>query len=62
MPIIKKELMDILVCPVDKAELKELEETSQLECTECGRKYPVKEGIPVMLVDEADDGKKEGTQ
>ena len=55
MSLIKKELMEILVCPVDKAELKELEATSQLECTECGRKYPVKEGIPVMLIDEAED-------
>ena len=54
MALLKKELMEILVCPVDKADLKELEETKQLECTECGRKYPVKDGIPVMLVDEAD--------
>ena len=54
MALIKKELMDLLVCPVDKAELKELESSKQLECTECGRKYPVKEGIPVMLVDEAE--------
>ena len=54
MTLIKKELMDILVCPVDKAELRELSETSQLECTECGRKYPVKDGIPVMLIDEAE--------
>ena len=54
MALIKKELMDILVCPVDKAELRELEASKQLECIECGRKYPVKDGIPVMLVDEAE--------
>ena len=59
MSLIKKELMEILVCPVDKAELKELEASSQLECTKCGRKYPVKEGIPVMLVDEAEKPNQE---
>jgi len=54
MTLIKKELLEILVCPVDKADLKELEATKQLECTECKRKFPVKDGIPVMLVDEAE--------
>ena len=58
MSLIKKELMEILVCPADKAELKELEESSQLQCTECGRKYPVKDGIPVMLIDEAETEEK----
>lgn len=58
MPLIKEELMEILVCPVDKSELKELTETSQLQCKKCGRKYPVKEGIPVMLIDEAEEDSK----
>lgn len=54
MGLINAELMEILVCPVDKAELKELVEESKLECVECGRRYPVKDGIPVMLIDEAE--------
>ena len=54
MPLIKKELLEILVCPVDKAELKEKAETNQLECVKCGRIYPVKDGIPVMLINEAE--------
>ena len=54
MTLIKKELLEILVCPADKAELRELSATNQLECTECGRKYPVKEGIPIMLIDESE--------
>ncbi len=54
MSLIKKELLDILACPVDKAPLKELEAEKKLLCTECGRKYPVKDGIPVMLIDEAE--------
>ena len=53
MALIKKKLMEILVCPADKGELKVKTETEQLECIECGRKYPVKDGIPVMLIDEA---------
>ena len=53
MSLVKKELLEILVCPVDKGELIEREESSQLECKECGRKYPIKDGIPVMLIDEA---------
>ena len=52
--MIKKELMEILVCPLDKAELIEREDIQKLECTECGRLYPVRDGIPVMLVDEAE--------
>lgn len=54
MSLIKKDILDLLVCPVDKAPLKELEEDSKLECKECGRRYPVKDGIPVMLIDEAE--------
>lgn len=54
MSLIDRELAEILVCPVDKADLREDVEGSVLECTECGRRYPVREGIPVMLVDEAE--------
>lgn len=44
------ELLNLLVCPVDKAVLRE--EASILVCTECDRRYPVEDGIPNMLVDE----------
>ncbi len=56
MSLIDEELAKILVCPVDKADLRELTEDSLLECTVCGRRYPVREGIPIMLVDEAEGG------
>ena len=58
MSMLKKELLDILVCPVDKKPLRELEKAMKLECTGCGRKYPVRDGIPVMLIDEAELPKK----
>ncbi|MBN1863275.1 MAG: Trm112 family protein [Victivallales bacterium] len=61
MKLISKELMDILVCPADKSELREIEETSQLECKKCKRRYPVREGIPVMLLDEAEDCRGTGS-
>ena len=47
---ISLELLDLLVCPVDKAELR-LDGTT-LTCTNCGRTYPIEDGIPNMLVEE----------
>jgi len=47
-----KDLLDILVCPVDHAKV-HLEE-DRLVCEKCGRRYPVRDGIPIMLVDEAE--------
>ena len=45
-----EDLFDILVCPVDKHDLR-LEELT-LECVSCGRSYSISDGIPDMLVDE----------
>ncbi len=50
---ISPELLDILVCPVDKAKVELLPDESGLKCVECRRVYPIREDIPVMLVDEA---------
>lgn len=59
MSLIDPTLAEVLVCPVDKAELVEDELEQRLECTECGRRYPVREGIPIMLVDQAEGGPDE---
>jgi hypothetical protein len=48
---VDEKLLEILVCPVDKAPVRQ--EGDFLVCGECQRKYPIREGIPVMLVDEA---------
>ncbi|HET7076431.1 MAG TPA: Trm112 family protein [Chloroflexia bacterium] len=48
---IPQDLLDILVCPVDHAKV--TLEGEELVCAECGRAYPVRDGIPVMLVEEA---------
>ncbi len=49
--MIDKELLEILACPACKGDV-ELKE-NKIVCTKCGRKYPIKQGIPVMLIDEA---------
>ena len=50
---ISKELLEILVCPVCKATVELKPDQSGLKCVECHRVYPVRDDIPVMLVDEA---------
>lgn len=52
MPI-SKELLDILVCPVCKVPVKLEADGQGLKCGQCRRVYPIKDDIPVMLVDEA---------
>ncbi len=50
---ISKDLLDILVCPLCKAPLELKPDQSGLKCVECKRVYPIREDIPVMLVEEA---------
>ncbi len=47
------ELLEILVCPKCKGELEYRREENELVCHECRLRYPVKDDIPVMLIDEA---------
>ncbi len=51
--MLKKELLDILCCPVCRGDLLYLKEYHQLLCKGCRRAYPVKDDIPVMLEEEA---------
>jgi hypothetical protein len=48
-------LLEILACPACHAPLREDDPASELVCTnpECGLAYPVRDDIPVLLVDEA---------
>jgi uncharacterized protein YbaR (Trm112 family) len=54
MSLIDPLLAEILVCPVDQGDLTEDVPNSRLVCGICGRRYPVEDGIPVMLVEEAE--------
>jgi hypothetical protein len=50
---VSQELLDILVCPLDKTPVKLTSDQHGLKCPSCRRVYPIREDIPVMLVDEA---------
>jgi uncharacterized protein YbaR (Trm112 family) len=55
--MVSKDLLEILRCPVcvrEKNGMLEFYKDSWLICQDCGRKYPVVEDIPVMLIDEGD--------
>lgn len=55
--MVSKELLEILRCPVCVQQgkgLLELTHNTWLVCNDCGRKYPIVEDIPVMLIDEGD--------
>jgi uncharacterized protein YbaR (Trm112 family) len=51
-------LLEILACPEDKEPViyQKEGEAERLTCTKCGKRYPVRDGIPVMLIDEAQPG------
>jgi uncharacterized protein YbaR (Trm112 family) len=51
---ISAELWTILACPCDAHGALEPDlGTGEIVCTVCARRYPVRDGIPVMLMDEA---------
>lgn len=52
---LSKMLLDILACPACKGEIEYIEAQQKLVCLgECKRRYPIRDGIPVMLIDEAE--------
>jgi len=51
---VDKELLDILVCPSCRGEVEYREQEEVIVCTQCGLRYPVRDDIPVMLIEEAE--------
>lgn len=51
--MISQDLLDLLVCPVCKKPLTLKDEGQSLKCGQCHRVYPIRDNIPIMLVDEA---------
>ena len=51
---IKKELLDILACPKCKGDIRLNEPENGLICENCRLLYHIRDGIPIMLIDEAE--------
>ena len=51
--MIDKKLMDMLACPICKSEVEF--KGGKIVCAKCKKAYPVKDDIPVMLIEEAED-------
>jgi len=51
--MISNDLLQILVCPECKKPLVLKENGESLKCGQCHRVYPIRDNIPVLLVDEA---------
>ncbi len=61
--MVSKELLEILRCPADvrngpNAGLLDLVNDTWLVCRDCHRKYPIKNDIPIMLIEEGDKYQK----
>ena len=52
MPV-DAELLEILACPNCKTPVRLVRNNTALKCDQCHRVYPIKDDIPVMLIDEA---------
>jgi len=51
---LSQDLLNVLACPQCKGELRLNADQSGLECTPCKLRYPIKDDIPIMLIDEAE--------
>ena len=50
--MIDKKLLEILACPACRADVELKEE--KIVCVKCGLKFPIKNDIPIMLIEEAE--------
>jgi uncharacterized protein YbaR (Trm112 family) len=50
---LSQDLLEILACPLCKVRVELKPDGSGLKCVKCRRVYPVRDDIPVMLIDEA---------
>ncbi len=56
------DLLEILACPACKAKVELKPDGSALKCVACKRVYPIRDDIPVMLIDEATIEDDQATQ
>ena len=50
---LSQQLLNILVCPKCKGEVEYRESEASIVCHQCRLRYPVRDDIPIMLIDEA---------
>jgi len=55
-------LLELMVCPACHAEIEVVADGHGLECRGCGRVYPVRDGFPVMLVDQASTPRRDSAE
>lgn len=55
---LNKELLQILACPKCKGDLDLIGQEEGLKCVACSVVYPIREEIPIMLIDEAISAEK----
>ena len=53
MMTLAPQLLAILVCPQCRGELEHRADVPALDCPACALRYPIRDGIPIMLIDEA---------
>jgi uncharacterized protein len=58
---ISQDLLEILACPACKSKVQLKADESGLKCPDCNRVYPIRDDIPVMLIDEATIEDEEST-
>jgi uncharacterized protein len=51
--MIPKDLLEILVCPLCKKPLALKDNGESLKCGQCHRVYPIRDNIPILLIDQA---------
>ena len=56
--MIDDELLGILACPACRGDVRQ--EGREIICNQCGRRYPVRDSIPVMLIEESRGGDETG--
>jgi len=53
---IPEDLFNILACPVCRADLRYTQDKKNLICVKCGKKYPIMQGIPILLAQKDEKG------
>jgi uncharacterized protein YbaR (Trm112 family) len=51
--MVPQDLLDMIVCPACKKPLELKDNGATLKCHECHRVYPIRDDIPILLIDEA---------